>query len=164
MEYHVRPLGKTCAASGRPFAPGTEVVSVLVEREGELVRMDYAAEAWSGPPEQTIAQWRCAVPQLEDASARPIDPEAWLSYFEQIQETADPEQAPTAYVLALFLLQKRRLKLEGARLEEDGQYLTLVGSRGEGPFEVRDQQLPDEVIQRLQAEIQIALQSEWQAA
>jgi len=164
MEYHVRPLGKTCAATGATFAPGARIVSVLVERNGELQRLDYAAESFPGLPQGAVGQWRCAVPEADAARAKPVDPEAAFRFFEQLVEEANPAQERLAYVLALGLLQRRRLRLEGARLDDDVQYLQLAGSRGEGPYEVRDQQLTDEEIQRLQAELQLALQADWDAA
>lgn len=164
MEYHFRPLGKTCAGTGKPLEPGTEVVSVLVDQGSELVRLDFSPDGWQGPPEGTLGQWRCEVPAADRVDARNIDPDAMLAYFEQVLEDANPAQEPMAYVLALHLLQRRRLRLEGARIDDDYQYLQLAGSRGEGPYEVRDQQLADDQVQRLQAEIHIALQSEWNAA
>jgi hypothetical protein len=164
MDYHIRPLGKTCAGSGQPLEPGTRVFSVLVERSGELVRLDYAAAEWKGAPAGSVGQWQCAVPELDPNKGAVLDPEALLSYFEQVLENANPAQEQLAYVLALFLLQKRRLRLEGSRADGDIQYLQLTGSRGEGPFEVRDQQLPDDEIKRLQGEIGRSLQTEWNAA
>ena len=164
MDYHVRPLGKTCAGTGQTLAPGAKVVSVLVDQEGELTRLDYSTEGWQGPPEGTIGQWTCEVPKPEATDARNVDPGVMLSYFEQVIEDANPAQEQIAYVLSLYLLQRRRLRLEGAREDEGIQYLQLVGSRGEGPYEVRDQQLSDDEIKRLQAEVHVALQSEWNAA
>lgn len=164
MEYHFRPLGKSCAGTGQPLEPGAAVISVLVERDGELVRLDYSAAGWQGPPEGMVGQWRSEVPRPVTTSMRTVDPEAMLAYFEQVLEDANPAQEQIAYVLALYLLQRRRLKLEGARGDEDGQFLQLSGSRGEGPYEVRDQQLADDEIKRLQADVHIAMQSEWNAA
>lgn len=144
--------------------PGARIVSILVEREGELTRLDFSPEGWQGPPDGTIGQWTCHVPPAQAADARTIDPDAMLAYFEQVLEDANPAQEQIAYVLALYLLQRRRLRLEGAREDDDYQYLQLAGSRGEGPYEVRDQQLSDDEIKRLQAEVHLALQSEWNAA
>lgn len=163
MDYHVRPLGKTCAATGEPLSPGDRVISVLVERNGELVRLDYAARNWTAPPEGTVGQWTCQTPP-EESTGRPIDPAALFAFFEQIIEDANPAQEQLAYVLALSLLQRRRLLLEGARVDGDVQYLQLCGSRGEGPYEVRDQQLSDDQMRLLQAELRGALQAEWSAA
>lgn len=164
MDYHIRPLGKTCAGSGQPLEPGTRVFSVLVERSGDLVRLDYAATEWKGAPQGSVGQWQCEVPRLDPNKGVVLDPEALLSFFEQVIENANPAQEKLAYVLALFLLQKRRLRLDGSRMDGEIQYLQLAGSRGEGPYEVRDQQLADDEIKRLQGEIGRSLHAEWNAA
>jgi hypothetical protein len=104
------------------------------------------------------------VPVPETSGAKAIDPEALLGYFEQLIEDANPAQEKLAYVVALFLLQRRRLKLEGARMDGELSCLQLSGSRGEGPWEIRDQQLADEEVKRLQAEMHHCLQAEWNAA
>jgi len=163
MDYHFRPLGKTCAATGKPFAPGSRVISVLVEQNGVLNRLDYASEAWPGAPEQTVGQWTIQVPE-GPPQRRPIDPEAMLRYFEQLTEDANPGFDKLRYVLALFLLQKRRMKLDGARSEDDVNYLVLVGSHGEGPYEVPDQQMSQDEIAQLQAALHQQMETEWQAA
>ncbi|WP_155367853.1 hypothetical protein [Gimesia maris] len=51
MDYHLKPLGKTCSSTGKDFVPGELVHSVIVEKNGQLIRMDFSEEAWSGPPE-----------------------------------------------------------------------------------------------------------------
>ena len=56
------------------------------------------------------------------------------------------------------------MKLEGARTEDEITWLSLVGSQGEGPYEVRDQQMAQEEITQLQAALHQQMESEWQAA
>ncbi len=153
MDYRVKPIGKICAATGEPLLPGTVVHSVLVEREGETVRLDYSEEGWDGPPAGTIGQWRAVVPQPADDKPKPLDVETLLDSFQQLLEDANPAQEQMCYVMALLLLQKRRLSLDGSRLDGDIAYLELSGSRGEGPFEVRDQQLTADEITALQAHL-----------
>ncbi len=164
MNYHVRPLGKNCAGTGEPLEPGSKVYSVLVSQDEELVRLDFSEAGWQGPPEGTIGQWTCRVPEMEQHKPKGLDPDAMLAYFEQILEDPNPVQEKMAYVLSLFLLQRRRLKLDGCRIDGEIEYLQLSGSRGEGPYEVRDQQLTEEEIKRLQAELHLCLESEWSAA
>ena len=84
-----------------------------------------------------------------------------MRYFEQLCEDANPAQDKFRYILALLLLQKRRLKMEGSRQDGEIAYLELVGSRGEGIFEVRDQQLSAEEIEQLQQTLNTHLASEW---
>ena len=47
MDYHLKPLGKTCATTGKPLAPGSVCHSVLVERDGMLMRLDFSDEGWT---------------------------------------------------------------------------------------------------------------------
>jgi hypothetical protein len=70
------------------------------------------------------------------------------------------------YVTALLLLRKRRLRLEGSRRDEDTEeeYLQFSGSKGEGPYEVRDQRMSEEQIAQLQAALETELQQEEAAA
>lgn len=164
MDYHLKPLGKTCAATGEPLAPGSRCYSVVVEEEGQLVRKDYSEEGWSGPPEGTVGLWRCQVPEAQPEKPKTIDPESMMQYFEQLVEDANPAQARLCYVLALFLLQRRRLQLDGSRTEGATEYLQLSGSHGEGPYEIVDQQLSQDEITRLQAELNQYLEQEWAAA
>lgn len=151
MDFQIKPLGKTCAATGQPFMPGEVVHSVLVEKEGQRVRLDYSEQGWDGPPEGTIGQWVCVVPQPDAQRRKPLDADSLLQQFEAMIEEANPAQETFCYVIALLLLQRRRLKLEGSRTDGDIEYLQLSGTHAEGPFEVRDQHLSAEEIAAVQA-------------
>lgn len=151
MDYRLKPIGKTCAATEAPLEPGSVVHSVLIEQDGETVRLDYCEDGWQGPPEGMIAHWRCTVPEAESEKPKPLDPDALLEHFERMLEDANPAQQQLCYVIALLLMQKRRLQLEGTRYDGEIAWLEFIGQRGEGPFEVRDQQLTGEEIARLQA-------------
>lgn len=164
MEYHFRPLGKNCAATGGPLEPGSIVESVLIERQGNFERLDFSPSGWSGMPSEALARWRCRVPVPQRQTETPLDPDALLSYFEQLVEDANPAHDKLRYVLALFLLQRRRLRLDGSRSDDDQDVLELSGSRGEGPYEIADQQLAEAEIKQLQAEISQLMTSEWKAA
>jgi hypothetical protein len=161
MDYHLKPVGRTCTATGEVLAPGSTCYSVVVDQRGQLVRMDYSADGWTGPPEGAIAHWRSQVPEADDSKPKPIDPDALLHYFEQLCEDANPAQEKFAYVISLLLLQKRRLRIDGSRRDGDIEYLRFLGSHGEGPFEVRDQRLAEEEIVSLQNELNTHLSGVW---
>lgn len=162
MDYHLKPLGKTCAATGKPLAPGSVCHSVIVERDGSLVRLDFSDEGWTGPPQPHLGYWKVDVPPAVDPKNVRIDPEAALRYFEQLSEEASPSHERTRYTLALVLLQQRRLKLENIRFEDETEILELSGLHGEGNFEVVNYHLADAEIQELQAAVKIQLATEWQ--
>lgn len=164
MDYHLKPLSKACAVCGEPFQTGERVHSIVVHERDNLERRDISEQCWDGPPDGMIAHWQCVIPEPEQKRAARLDPDSMLAYLEQLVEDADPEQDELQYVLALFLLQKRRLKLDGSTSSDGGVFLQLSGSRGEGPFQIRDQQLTEAEIIRVQAELNHCLEQEWNAA
>ncbi|MBN73517.1 hypothetical protein [Gimesia chilikensis] len=162
MDYHLKPLGKTCSSTGKEFAPGETVHSVIVDQNGHLIRMDFAEDAWTGPPEGAVGDWTLQVPEPAAQGARKIDPDALMQYFEQLYENPNQVQEKFLYVLALFLVQKRRLKLDGSRNEDQNSYLQLSGTHGEGNFEIRDQNLEESEIEALQQQLNTQFLEEWE--
>jgi hypothetical protein len=104
------------------------------------------------------------VPAPENKPASALDPDAMLGYFEHLIEDANPGHDKLRYVLALYLLQKRRLRLDGSRVEGDVEYLQLSGSRGEGPYEIPDQQLAETEIRQVQLELNQSVAGSMKAA
>lgn len=160
MDYHLKPVSRTCSATEREFVAGETCHSVLIERDGEIIRQDFCEEGWSGPPEDSIAEWETVVPDFA-AKPKTVDTESLMTYFEQLCEDANPAHEQLRYVLSLLLLQKRRLRLEGSRTDDDGNdFLEFIGSKSEGPFEVQDSDLSEEEIATLQATLNAQLQQE----
>lgn len=149
QDYNVKPVGRTCASTGEELVPGSSCHSVLVEKNGELLRLDYSEAGWL-PPAGMIAHWRCEVPELTTSAKKSLDVEDLMRQFEQLSEEASPAHDKFRYVLALLLLQRRRLRLEGTKIIDDQDFLEVTGTRGEGTFLVPDQQLQDTEVQELQ--------------
>lgn len=159
MEYHLKPIGRTCAVSGEPLAPGSDCHSVLVEKNGQLVRLDIAKESWTGPPDGTVGHWIARVPSSA-ARPKPLDADALMQSFEEMNADASPANEKFRYVLALLLLQKRKLQITTTRIDGDDQYLEVTGTRGEGPWEVLDHRLEESEIDRLQAALAARMATE----
>jgi hypothetical protein len=159
MDYHFPPLGKTCAATGKPLAPGSACRSAVWEQNGQFIRKDFSPEGWTGPPADAVGYWVTHVP--EQSGPPKIDPEQLMRYFEQLTEEATPAHDETRYLLALLLLQHKRLRLETIRSDDDGDYLILSGLRGEGTFEAPHLQLADAEIAERQLILRTQLATEW---
>lgn len=157
MDQPIKPLGKTCSATGRLLQPGERCRSALVERGTELVRLDFAPEAWNGPPNGTVASWEVVVPAPQESASKRPDANAILRYFEELCEAANPLQDKLRYVLALWLLQKRRLRQDGTRSDGDVQYLQLSGAAGEFSCEVPEMRLSPDEVRTLQRELDARL-------
>ena len=159
MDYHFPPLGKTCSVTGQPLVPGSSCRSALFEQHGQQIRKDYSLEGWTGPPDGALGYWQASVP--EQSGPPKLDPEQLMRFFEQLNEFAEPEHNETRYLLALQLLQLRRLKLETVRSDEHGDFLVLSGVRGEGTFAVPHLQLDDAVVTERQLALRLQLDAEW---
>lgn len=115
-----KPTGK-CAASGVEIVPGDAYVATLVTRPGEerLERLDFALDAWSSgerpePPLGVIGSWRTTMPEPNAAPRPLIDDDALVDLFEQLGEADDTRRLAFRYILALILIRKRLLRLEGS--------------------------------------------------
>ncbi len=97
VDYHIKSAARVCAATGRNFQPGEHCHSVLVERDGQMLRLDYAADAWQGPPEDSLGDWITIVPD-DGAKSQTLDTESLFRYFEQLCEDANPAQHRFAFV------------------------------------------------------------------
>lgn len=127
--------------------------SVVVHQNGEIVRLDFSEEGWDGPPEETVGHWEAKVPDAIEPTTKKLDADSLMAYFEQLVEESNPLQQKFCYVLSLLLVQKRKLKIDGKRTDGEITYLEMSGARGEGPYEVRDQNLSGEEIKLIQSEL-----------
>ena len=161
MDYVVKSIGKVCAATERELEPGELCHSVLREEHGEKTRCDYSTEGWEQLPDEqkdVFSHWITTVPMPKaEEGPRPLEPEQLFEFFEQMLEDMNPAQEQIKYVLALLLMQKKRLRMDGTRDEDGISYLSLSGSQGEGPYEIREHQLSDEEIAQLQQELSTAI-------
>jgi hypothetical protein len=146
IDFQVRRCTRRCAAADRELSAGESFVSVLVDEGSDVVRRDYSAAAWQSPPEGAIAWWRSTMPRGGPGSgdAKPAPREALLALLD---EWADkPEEAPARYLLALLLVRRRVLRLQGDGFLEGlhgkdakpggVETLTLVCRERDEPIEV----------------------------
>lgn len=152
MDFDIRPIAKNCAVSGEMLVPGAECWSVVTEVDGKLVRQDISAERWSGPPEGAVGFWKCTVPQSAGVQKK-MDVDSLFEYFLQLTDSPNLTEQDYLFVVALLLMRKRRLILEENIEIDDQPAMRLIGSGGEGPFEVPERELSDERVAQLQARL-----------
>jgi hypothetical protein len=130
LEYDVQRCTRRCVASDRELKPGEPCYSTLVTRGAQVVRLDYAEDAWPGPPEKSLGWWRSRVPDggKERVAWAPND--VMLDYFSYLADR--PDKADVRYVLALLLIRRRVIRLENTLVDEaGGETLVVVCPRDE---------------------------------
>jgi hypothetical protein len=128
LDVEISNCTRRCAASDRPLAPGEEYFSTLFMENGAPVRRDYAADAWSGPPEGIVAWWKSRIEG--GGKARLAPHEVLLHLFTALAD--QPSEAEFRYVLGLLLVRRKVLKLvDGNRRASDELLLLECPQRGE---------------------------------
>jgi hypothetical protein len=129
-----RPRG-TCGTSGRAFVPGEVFHSALVRTAAGIERVDIAAEAWTGPPADTLAAWRSAYPAAESGGPELAPVDVLLDVLDELER--NPDDAAIRYLLALQLVRRRVLRIVDAPAAEPTTDLVLACRRREREYRVR---------------------------
>src|SRR5262249_5736663 len=152
-DYQIQPNTRRCTATGRELRPGEKFFSVLLDQNGKLVRQDYAADAWKGPPPGACSFWTGRVPARE-ASRRPQgDDELLLDWFHRLEHDANASRVTFRYVLALLLMRRKRFKFEDARTRNGQEVLCLRCTRSGTRHEVVNPHLSDDEMAAVQEEV-----------
>lgn len=154
-DYDIQGLTRVCSLSGRELKPGERYFAALTERDGRLVRADYAADSWPGAPAGAVAYWCGTVPP---PGAKPrkavVNDDLLLDCLDRLKDTADADGRNFRYVAALLLMRRKRFRFEDAARDPDGRDVLVVrDARGGTLHHVTDPRLNDEQIAAVQAEV-----------
>lgn len=131
----------------------------LFDREGSLVREDICQESWQTPPKEAFAWWQTRVPEAGATVRLHIDEGLVYDCFVRLEGDSEPQKVNFRYVLALWLLRKRKLKFEEVHKDEHGDWLVLREARIKKMHQVFDPHLNEEAIAQVQQDVEKMLQA-----
>ena len=155
--YQVPKCSRRCSRTGRAIQPGETYYSVVIEHRGQLQRLDFSSEGWTGPPQEAIGWWKAQLP-LPNRPRCDLPPEeALLKWL--VQLGTQPQQAPLRYVLALLLVRRRVLREVGRRQGAEGPELVLKrpGEEEQAPLYVPIVQPSPQQVAQLEAQLRKVL-------
>jgi len=152
-DYEIAAPTRRCAATGRDLHPGDRYYAALTEDNGKLARVDFAADAWRGPPAGAFAYWAGRIP----AGGRPRRPtfndEHLAGLFAQLAGADDPTRVNLRYAVALLLMRRKRLKFEDLKRSSGGDVLVLRDAKTGARHEVPDPRLGEAEVAAVQDEV-----------
>ncbi len=152
VDYEIQRCTRHCATSGRELQEGEAFYSVLLPRGAALERLDYAAEAWNGPPPDALGWWKSQMPTRDAKKAQLAPSDVLLEFFAGLAD--QPERADVRYVVALLLVRRRILRLEETETDSAGQEtLVLYCHRDESLHRVSVVLPDDRRADEIQAEV-----------
>ena len=135
IDFDIQRCTRKCHATERELRPGDVYFSVLMPEGAEVVRQDFAREAWEGPPEEAICWWKATIPDPTSTKASWAPSDIMLDCFEQL--LLDPTQKDAAYVLALLMVRRKIVRLDGTEAADDGQQrLVLTGLKRDATYQI----------------------------
>lgn len=152
MDYQVHRCTRHCTVSGREIRPGETFYSTLVVQAADVVRQDYAADAWTGPPEGVLGWWQATLPSADAKRVRWAPNDVMLDLVEEWSGV--PERADMCYVLALLLVRRRVVRLEETEHDDQGNEISvLYCARREATYRVPTVVPSDERVAAIQQEL-----------
>jgi hypothetical protein len=137
LDFDIQRCSRRCAATEREFVPGEECFSALVPEGSAVVRKDFSAAAWQGPPENALGWWKTTVVDANAGRMSWAPNDVMLHYFERLLE--DPTAEDARYVLALLLVRRRVLRVEGHEKDAQGrEVIVLHCGRNEAQYRVAE--------------------------
>ncbi len=130
MEWNISKGSGCCLSCKRGFQEEEFFFSALCLETDCLLRQDFCLECWKGrDPRGFFSFWKTRVPKKEEPRRRIVDNTVILNLFLRLQEVTEPWARNMQYVLGLFLLRRKLLKLvtspdardEGSRPTAEGQ-------------------------------------------
>ncbi|MEM8680016.1 MAG: hypothetical protein AAGF97_11740 [Planctomycetota bacterium] len=135
LDFDVKRCTRKCTQTDRELRPGEKVFSVLVFDGGEVRRIDYAAEAWQGPPEDALGWWEFTIPDPQGSKLQWAPSDIIRKYFDELAALA--AEADKRYVLGLLMVRRRMMRLEATETDADGrEHLVLYCPKKEEEYKV----------------------------
>jgi hypothetical protein len=134
LDFDVQRPARRCSKTDKEFKAGETFYSVLVSEGAELVRYDYAQDAWNGPPEEAIGWWISQVPSPTASKVHWAPNDVILHYFRQLLDQS--ENRDTLYVLALLMIRRRIVRQVDTETDEDGETIVLHCQKDENDYRV----------------------------
>lgn len=152
FDFDLQRCSRKCAKSDRDLQPGEAFFSVLIPEGSDFKRLDFAADAWSEPPEGTIAWWKSQMPGDGAKRAHWAPNDALLGYFQSLE--SDPTKADVRYVLALLMVRRRIVRWEHSETDEQGnEVMVMYCPRDEAELRVPVQMPSAERVREIQTEL-----------
>lgn len=154
-DYDIQGPTRVCSLTNRELKPGDRYFAALTESAGKLVRSDFSAEAWTGPPADAVAYWCGKVPAAGQKPRKAaINDDLLLDCFDRLKDSTDADGLNFRYVATLLLMRRKRFKFEDAGRDANGREVLVVrDARGGTIHHVLDPRLNDEQITAVQTEV-----------
>jgi len=150
--WHITKSGDCCCACGKEFARDRLLFSCLVENEAGFERRDLCPDCWeTAAPETVFCFWRT---RRAVAERKPVlDTAVMLEFFERLGGAREEQKRAFRFVLALYLMRRKELKLIEVSRDSAREALVLERRSDGRRVEVENPGITEERLQDIAARL-----------
>ncbi len=135
-----------CCRCGRDFPAERTFFSCLIEEQADLARRDLCPDCWEqSPPDNLFCYWRTR--RAPERVRQVVDTELMLEFFDRLDQPDSDKKRTFRFVLALYLMRRRELKLLGINRSDAGESLICERRASGEQVEVPNPAMTEEQIQ-----------------
>lgn len=154
MEWYVNKGSKVCVLCERTFAEEEVYLSALYDEKNAFTRKDFCVECWDKKGNGNIfSYWKTKVPKKPQTVQRYANIDVFYDLFNKLENENDASRVNFRYVLSLYLMRKKILKLKTSHKSNGNDYLVLHNVKEGKDTEVLKPQLSKEEVLAVTDEI-----------
>jgi hypothetical protein len=146
--WHITKGADCCCGCGKPFAANRLLFSCLIEAGSDFERRDLCADCWdAGAPANLFCFWRT---RHTEAVRKPVvDAAVMIEFFDRLEGTQDEQKHAFRFVLALYLMRRKELKLVEVSRNDGKETLVLQRRSDRQRVEVENPGITEERLEEI---------------
>ena len=154
MEWSINKGAHICFICDKTFPEEEVYLSALYDENNTFVRKDFCIECWDKKDNDNIfSYWKTKIPKKPEKVERYARIDVFYDLFNKLENEKDLSRINFRYVLSLYLMRKKVLKLITTRKSNDDEYLVLHNVKEGNDTEVLKPQLSKEEVLAVTDEI-----------
>ena len=160
QQWEVESASGVCGKTGRALGEGEEFYTVLFEEGESFRRVDFAADAWDGPPEGCFCCFKSRTPVKEKKKKLLVDAEMLIGFFCRLEDETERVRVQFRFVLALLLMRKRLLQYESTTMTDGQEVWEMLLTYDKSRHRVVNPHLTDDQIEDVSQQLSAILHSD----
>ena len=158
MEWNIGKNAKKCLSCDRGFIENDEFFSALLDKGDAFIREDFCPDCWDQSDKETVYSfWRSKVAGGKEPPKTKINIDVIFDLFIKLEDAGDEEMSKLnlRFVLALYLMRKKILKLKSTKVVENSEILIFKAPDGKSDFELLNPNLDADQIEQITNEVKM---------
>lgn len=154
MEWCINKGAKNCSGCEKVFKEEEEYFSALYDTDGEFTRRDFCLECWSNVnTKDFFSYWKTRVQKATDTVKQHASTSVFYDLFLRLESESNPSSVNFRYVLSLYLMRKKILRLKDTHRTNGSEILIYQNLKEGREAKVLKPQLGREEILTIAEEI-----------